>query len=811
MRSILLLYFSQTNEYKCVDDIMKKYKIPIRFLLVAVFIGIAITFSCQKDDDVIDDNNPDDGANSVGLNEESVFIDTTKTLIEILGVDSVTASKPIYDIEIIGDNSGIKNGTVIADTRGDGSIWIVVEVSDLKNSKEQGKYKVIKGTLDVLFPESSLKFSSYSNRAKENSSLPNKLTSGQFAITGKDKEIYPLEDFKLLFEFIDVDLVDVEEIVYDQKIEFDFTGKQINLGSNIEVLIEEGKVVIDPSIDLLMDFRNPSLINAVLGFDAMVMAGSITYAQSTIYTSVDFDFKAKITSHVSAPIEYEETFARYIMIFPVGYLFVSAEVDLKLKFTLDAGGYIEINPEFHSKKDFVLRSEYEGGFKKPTFEYDTAQVLNEMSNSIAGGINLTQRLEIIPDVEVYAYGLIGLNSEVVAFEEMIINASKNIGPVLWDVNIDLGLGASGSVDISLFHFDGPTLPITKWDFGPEKRWNIYKAPNSLEIISGNNQIGKANSWLQDPIVINVKDKLGYSLPYVPVFYDTNGNGSCENEWEYTDLEGNSENEWRIGNNVGEQKSTVYLKDGVGNIIITSQKEVIATVENSDHETGTVTDSEGNTYKTVKIGNQWWMAENLKSTQYADGTVIPHVKENSSWALLNNDNTDRAYCFYDNDESLGYGALYTFAAAVNGIPHNGINYVQGVCPDGWHVPNDTEWIELENYLIANGYNYDGTTSGNKIGKSLASTTGWSSSSVIGDIGNNLSTNNSSGFTALPGGSRFSNGAFHNSGRYGSWWCSSEFNMISGYSRSMSYHSHRLANDYDCEYYKSNGFSVRCLRD
>ena len=99
------------------------------------------------------------------------------------------------------------------------------------------------------------------------------------------------------------------------------------------------------------------------------------------------------------------------------------------------------------------------------------------------------------------------------------------------------------------------------------------------------------------------------------------------------------------------------------------------------ETGTVDDYDGNTYKTVKIGTQWWMAENMKSTHFSDGTEISLIENNASWGNL--DFSDKAYCYYDDSVSRAntYGALYTWAAAMNGAESSELtpSYVQGVCP------------------------------------------------------------------------------------------------------------------------------------
>jgi len=228
---------------------------------------------------------------------------------------------------------------------------------------------------------------------------------------------------------------------------------------------------------------------------------------------------------------------------------------------------------------------------------------------------------------------------------------------------------------------------------------------------------------------------------------------------------------------------------------------------------TVIDIDGNVYKTVTIGSQVWMAENIKVTRYADKTLIPKIIKDDDWgAPLEDNNTDKAYCFYDNDESLGYGALYTYAAAVNGTPYDGVNHVQGVCPDGWHVPSDEEWNEMENYLIDNGYNYDGTTTENKIGKSLASKTGWESSDELGAVGNDQSLNNKTKFTTLPGGYRSNTtGTFYSAGSSCRWWSSTEIDENHGGYRSLEFYSPSLLNNNNNGFWKSIGYSVRCIKD
>ena len=125
------------------------------------------------------------------------------------------------------------------------------------------------------------------------------------------------------------------------------------------------------------------------------------------------------------------------------------------------------------------------------------------------------------------------------------------------------------------------------------------------------------------------------------------------------------------------------------------------------------DIDDNIYSEIKIGDQVWTVENLRTTKYNDGTAIPHVNENTNWLDL----TDGAYCFYENNETPSkhskWGALYNWYAVNTGK----------LAPSGWRVPTDDDWTKLEEYLIANGYNWDGTTSRNKIAKSMAANADW----------------------------------------------------------------------------------------
>jgi uncharacterized protein (TIGR02145 family) len=216
--------------------------------------------------------------------------------------------------------------------------------------------------------------------------------------------------------------------------------------------------------------------------------------------------------------------------------------------------------------------------------------------------------------------------------------------------------------------------------------------------------------------------------------------------------------------------------------------------------GTVIDADNNTYTTVVIGSQVWTAENLRTTKYNDGTAIPHVTDSVAWANL----STPGYCFYNNStsasEKVRWGALYNWYAVITGK----------LAPSGWRVPSDNDWTILQNYLIANGFNYDGSTSGNKIAKSLAAKTDWSSLNNVGVIGNDLSSNNSTGFSALPNGCRgiVNNYGFGDQSKRGDWWSATDYDASNAWGRALDYRECDLSR---YNFQKKNGFSVRLVRD
>jgi uncharacterized protein (TIGR02145 family) len=197
----------------------------------------------------------------------------------------------------------------------------------------------------------------------------------------------------------------------------------------------------------------------------------------------------------------------------------------------------------------------------------------------------------------------------------------------------------------------------------------------------------------------------------------------------------------------------------------------------------LTDIDGNVYNTTIMGDQVWMTQNLKTTRFYDNSKIPLIADNSTWAAL----STPGYCWYANDEYANrpiFGALYNWFA-VN---------TDKLCPFGWHIPSEKEWVTLTYYL-----------GGDSIASGKLKEVGadhWSSP--------NAGASNDFGFTALPGGYRtgLAAGSFRTKKYYGWWWSATETDETGARARLMTYDVSEIAAGTGL---KNNGYSVRCVKD
>ena len=202
--------------------------------------------------------------------------------------------------------------------------------------------------------------------------------------------------------------------------------------------------------------------------------------------------------------------------------------------------------------------------------------------------------------------------------------------------------------------------------------------------------------------------------------------------------------------------------------------------------GRVSDFDGNNYPVIRIGTQYWMGGNLRVNHYRNGDAIPVVIPDAQWKVL----TSGAYCVYDNDTANAriYGNLYNWHA---------LNDPRGICPAGWHIPSDGEWAVLGSVLGGN------SMAGGKLktpGTIEAGSGLW--------YAPNTGATNSSNFSGIPAGMRINYGNYYSIGNVAMFWATTDTAAVNAWTYVLDANNEKLGRTYN---FKTNGFSVRCLRD
>ena len=327
----------------------------------------------------------------------------------------------------------------------------------------------------------------------------------------------------------------------------------------------------------------------------------------------------------------------------------------------------------------------------------------------------------------------------------------------------------------------------------------FTTPNGLPTVTTNNVTNISSSSAN--CGGNVTSDGGYSITARGVCWSTSQNPTVSGSHTSNGTGTGSFSSYMSGLSAG---TTYYVRAYATNSKGTSygaQKSFTTSINCPT----TVSDYDGNSYNVVKIGNQCWMKQNLRTTHYTDGTSI---------YLGYGTSTTVAYRYCPNNSSSNvntYGYLYNWAAVMHGLGSSLYNPsgVQGLCPTGWHVPSDAEWTQLTNYVEGQSqYLCNGNS--DYIAKALSSTYGWDSNSFSCTPGYLQSGNNSTGFTALPSGvyQIFADGpAYSSFGSIASFW-SCTGGSYGAWTRDIISNASIV---YRNDHYKSAAYSVRCVRD
>lgn len=208
----------------------------------------------------------------------------------------------------------------------------------------------------------------------------------------------------------------------------------------------------------------------------------------------------------------------------------------------------------------------------------------------------------------------------------------------------------------------------------------------------------------------------------------------------------------------------------------------------------IADLDGNVYKTIAIGNQIWMAENLKTSRYTNGDIIPLVTTNNDWINLYNTQSG-AYCWFNNDitKDCPYGKLYNWHV---------VNDSRKVCPLGWHVSTAQEWVDLALFIDPNGGGVNGGSTGGDLLKSKGAQYWLNNSSLF--------SNNATGFSGITTGYRQNDGIFFNFGLAALFWTSTPLPSLpnQAYFNALSNFGTGIIYSYGP---KDNGICIRCIKD
>ena len=645
-------------------------------------------------------------------------------------------------------------------------------------------------------------------------------------------------------------------IADDGGFQYGFSDVELYNNGPVNLSITEGHVKFEPNF--IFDFMYQNYTVKKLAF----------YTEDALLET-NIDVALTVSQSVQL-IDYEKLLGSYkkVKVYWAGWvpIVIVAKIDLKAISTLNLGASFSATTGYTNTNTLDIGCIYEKGTWEKVFDLDIDHNIHPLE--LEGMVSLEQDIRLVPEVTFKLYAVAGPYFNTALYENFTGNI---VSPSLdWDAKLDIGLTSNIGADITIF---GKTLSSYNKEI-PGFEYPIWIMPDTLIMVSGNNQTAEINQQLPEAIKVKVIDNYGNTFSYVPVHFEiTEGGGSLSEDDVMTDANGFAQTYWVMGDEPGENKLVAKVVKADGTIIPGSPLEFTATAtgqipgvttepitdntmtkatgggnvtddggsavsargvcwstgQNPTLEdnhttdgsgTGTftsyltgLTDSttyyvrayatniegtaygnevsfttkecpatftyHGQVYETVLIGDQCWMAENLNVGTFISGN------EN-----MEDNGTIEKYCYVNNLANCDtYGGLYQWDETMQYTTTQG---VQGICPEGWHIPATAEWSQLAGFLGGS------SNAGGKMKEE--GTTHWASP--------NTGATNQSGFTALPGGCRDTYGSFGSLGYHAYFWSSTERYADRSWYRQLYTGSTFL---YNYDYLKVGGFSIRCLQD
>jgi uncharacterized protein (TIGR02145 family) len=576
---------------------------------------------------------------------------------------------------------------------------------------------------------------------------------------------------------------------------YDFSGTPIWNKDGSEISISEGYFKLGAKLNYEFKFESSSFDWNEKKFPK----GKLTHFKiSTDKEVTKAEAKVVLTAKTSGKFEEEDTktlkekvFTKtfeYLIIVPPAEpipFWVTVSVDLMRDASATISGEVSASVGATAGVNLELGASYDNGKWSAISPKATPSLILEGPSRDAN-VNIQAKYEVYPHIDVAFYSTLAPYLEIGPYmrEELECSAAGNYKYDFCS-GADARLGVRAEIfGIDLFDFKTDDLNLYED--------TLYTAPKKVQLISGGNQKGTAGKPLPQPVIVKVLDSKGNPLKNTLVHFKASmgklfnslplslENAELKSAMLYasaidntqltaaSDSTGQVSINWIIADTTAKQKIETYLMNGKNSIIEESRDTISAETCGCDESKfGSFTDSrDGHVYKTIKIGNQTWMAENL--------AYLPYTTSTSTWS-------NTAPCYYIINYAA-YGVLYNWPAAMSS------------CPTGWHLPSDAEWTSLSDFLGGDAV----------AGGKMKSTTGWASP--------NTGATNESCFSALSGGGYLHSylGNYMLGSNYwnGYWWCSSEGDVSKAWSIGMSDVKSSLYRN--CSF-KESGFSVRCVKN